>query len=155
MIARRAFCALLCLGALALAGCGGEGVGAAAGPTQMRVINLIPNAPSITVTPDSDPPLVSGLAFQDLTGYLNVNSGLREIKVSVDGGATNIIDTTTTLSNGLAFTFIVYGPVESVHSAILLDTTVLFPDGGTFDVRVTNVAIGSIGVDVYLTAPGV
>jgi hypothetical protein len=156
MIARRAFCALLCLSALALAGCdSGNGVGAAAGPTQLRVINLIPDAPSIIVMLDSDPPLVAGLAYQGLTTYININQGLHELKVSVDGGATNIIDTTFVFLNGVAYTFIVYGPVDSVHSAILLDTTTLFPDGGTFDVRATNLAIGSTGVDVYLTTPGV
>ena len=156
MIARRAFCVLLCLSALALGGCdSGNGVGAAAGPTQMRVINLIPDAPSIIVTLDSNTPLVSGLAFQGLTGYLVVDQGVHEVKVSVDGGVTNIIDTTITLANGVDYTFIAYGPVEAVHSALLLDTTVLFPDGGTFDVRITNVATGSIGVDVYLTDQGV
>jgi len=156
MIARRAFCALLCLIALALAGCdSGNGVGAAAGPTQMRVVNLIPNAPTIIVTLDSTQ-LVSGLAFQGLTNYLGIgDSGTREIKVSVDGGATNIIDTAFTFAPGVDYTFIAYGPVEAVHSAVLLDTTILFPDGGTFDIRATNVATGSTGVDVYLTPPGV
>jgi hypothetical protein len=156
MIARRAFCALLCLSALALGGCNsGNGVGAAAGPTQMRVVNLIPNAPTIIVTLDSSQ-LVAGLAFQGLTNYLGVgDSGTHEVKVSVDGGASNIIDTTFNFAPGVDYTFIVYGPVEAVNSKMLLDTTILFPDGGTFDIRVTNVATGSKGVDVYLTLPGV
>lgn len=155
MIARRDFCALLGLSALGLAGCGGEGVGAAATATQLRVINLIPNAQSIIVQLDADPPIVSGLAYQSLTGYINITQGLHEIKVSVDGGATNIIDTTFTFLSGTQFTFIAYGPVEAVHSSILLDTVILFPDGGTFAVRVNNVATGSLGLDVYLTPPGV
>jgi hypothetical protein len=155
MIARRDFCALLGLSALGLAGCGGEGVGAAAGPTQLRVINLIPNASSIILQLDADPPIVAGLAYQSQTGYLSITQGLHEIKVSVDGGVTNIIDTTFTFLNGTQYTFIAYGPVEAVHSSILLDTVILFPDGGTFAVRVNNVATGSVGVDVYLTPPGV
>lgn len=155
MIARRDFCALLGLSALGLGGCGGEGVGAAAPNPQMRVINLIPNSQTIIVQLDSDAPIVSGLAYQSLTGYINITQGQHEIKVSADGGATNIIDTNFTIASGAQYTFIAYGPVEAVHSQILLDTTLLLPDGGTFDVRVANVATGSAGVDVYLTPPGV
>lgn len=155
MIARRDFCALLGLSALGLAGCGGEGVGAAATATELRIINLIPNAQSIIVQLDADPPLVSGLAYQSLTGYINITQGLHEIKVSVDGGATNIIDTTFSFANGTQYTFIVFGPVEAVQSSILLDTVILFPDGGTFAVRVKSVATGSVGLDIYLTPPGV
>jgi hypothetical protein len=155
MITRRVFCALLiCLSALLLGSCNsGEGVGAAAGPTRLRVVNLIPNAASMQLTV-ADSTVVSGLPFQGLTEYMDVASGTNEFKVSVDGGATTLIDTFNTLAVGVDYTFIVYGPVEAVHSVVFLDTTTIFPDGGTFDLRVVNLATSSNFVDIYLTAPG-
>ena len=155
MITRRVFCALLiCLGALLLGSCNsGEGVGAAAGPTRLRVINLIPNAASMQLTV-ADSIFVSGLPFQGITEYMDVASGTNEFKVSVDGGATTLIDIPLTLALGVDYTFLVYGPVEAAHSSVFLDTTTIFPNGGTFDLRVINTAISSNSVDVYLTAPG-
>ncbi|HTR59326.1 MAG TPA: DUF4397 domain-containing protein [Casimicrobiaceae bacterium] len=156
MNARRAFCVLLvCLSTILLGSCDtGEGVGAAAGPTRLRVINLIPDAATMSLTLGSGAPLVSGLPYQGLTQYLDVDSGTLEFKVSVDGGATTLIDINNTLATGLDYTYIVYGPVEAVHSTLVLDTTTLFPDGGTFDLRLINVATNVTAVDIYLTGPG-
>jgi hypothetical protein len=155
MITRRVFCALfICLSALLLGSCNsGEGVGAAAGPTRLRVINLIPNAASMQLTVAGST-FVSGLPFQGLTEYMDVASGTNEFKVSVDGGATTLIDIPVTLAIGVDYTFLVYGPVEAVHSSVFLDTTTIFPDGGTFDLRVINVATSNNSVDIYLTPPG-
>ena len=118
MNVRRAVCVLLCLCAVAavLPGCNtGNGVGATAITTRVRVVNLIPNAAGITLTLDTDAPVVTGLGFQQLTQYLNVNPGLREFKVSVDGGATTLIATTQGLATGTDYTLIVFGAVEAAN----------------------------------------
>src|SRR5262249_11012831 len=141
MTARRDFCALLGLSALGLGGCDtGNGVGASANSTRMRVVNLIPNAPSMQLQLDDDPPLVDGLPFEGIVGYQNVNSGVRECKISVDGGASLLIDQSLGLLVGVDYTFIVFGPVEAAHTILVLDTTILFPDGGTIALRAINVA---------------
>jgi hypothetical protein len=158
MTARRDFCALLGLSALGLAGCdSGNGVGAAANSTRLRVLNLIPNAPAgVTLTiGDNTTPFVSNLPFESFIEYTDTDAGLFEFKVSVDGGATTLIDTTLTLLLGLDYTFIVYGPVEAALSYLLIDTTLLIPDGGTFALRVLNLSNTNAAVDIYLTAPGV
>lgn len=164
MNVRRALYVLLCLGAAMLVGCNsGNGVGALPINTTVRVINLIPNAPSITVTIDSSTPLISGLGFEQQTQYLDVTSGLHEFMVSAGGASSTIIDVTQTLANGQNYTFIVYGPLEAAKAlfeqdspiAILQDgVTVTIPKAGTFAVRVANVA-QSVGlIDIYLTAGG-
>ena len=157
---RRLLTVLVCLMGLALASCNsGNGVGATPNLTRVRVINLVPNAPSIQVSVDNDAPFVSGLQFQQLTQYLDVikgiNPGVHEFKVSADGGLTNVIDVHLTLGTAVDYTFVVYGPVETIAQALLLDTNTLIPNGGTFDVRVANVATGISAVDVYFTSPGV
>ena len=155
IISRRLLTVLVCLLGLALTSCNtGKGVGATANLTRVRVVNLVPNAAAISVQLDNDPPLASALAFEQLTQYMTIDSGVREFKVSADGGQTTIVDVTRTLSPSIDYTFIVAGPVESAGSEFVIDTTLLIPDGGTSDLRVINGATGIISVDVYLTPPG-
>lgn len=164
MNVRRAFYVLLCLGAAVLAGCNsGNGVGALPINTTVRVVNLIPNAPSITVTLDTTTPIVSGLAFEQQTLYVDVTSGSHEFTVSADGGNSTIVDVTQTLANGQNYTLLVFGPLESARAqfetdspiTILQDgTAVTIPNAGTFAIRLANVAQSVGGIDLYLTAPG-
>ena len=157
MNVRRAVCVLLCLCAVAVAlpGCNsGNGVGATAILTRVRVVNLIPNAAAITLTLDTDAPVVTGLGFQQLTQYLNVNPGTREFKVSVDGGATTLLGTTLGLASGTDYTFIVFGPVEAANTVLELDTKTPLPNGGNFSLRVIDLAAGVGGIDVYITPLG-
>lgn len=152
---RRALCVLLCLCAVALSGCNtGEGVGAQPIVTRVRVVNLIPNAASITLTLDTSAPVVTGLAFEQLTQYLGVDPGTREFKVSVDGGATTLLDVTLPLAAGTDYSFIVYGPVEAAGSQLTLDLKQPVPNGGTFSFRLIDVATGVGPIDIYLTPPG-
>jgi len=147
--------ALVCLAALPLASCNsGNGVGAVPLLTRIRVVNLVPNAPSIQVQLDTDTPFVAGMQFEQVTPYIEVDPGTRELKVSADGGQTNIIDVSVTLVKAVDYTLVIYGPVEAVAQSLIVDTSTLVPNGGTFDLRVLNVANGIAGIDVYLTPPG-
>ena len=140
---------------IALAGCdSGNGVGATPNATRLRIVNLVPNATFITVTLDNDSPVVTGLGFQQLTGYLQVTGGTREFKVSFDNNQTFIIDRSFIIVIGSDNTFVVSGPVEETAGSLLIDTQLLLPNGGTFDARALNTATGSILLDVYLTPPG-
>lgn len=160
----RALYVLLCSGAAILAGCNsGNGVGALPINTTVRIVNLIPNAPSITVSFDTTTTLISGLGFEQQTQYIDVTSGSHEFTVTAGGTNATLVDVTQTLTNGQNFTFIVYGPMDAANAtfetdspiAIMQDgTTVTMPDAGTFAVRVANVAQGVGPVDLYLTAPG-
>ena len=155
IISRRLLTLLVCLLGLALTSCNtGKGVGATANVTRVRVVNLVPNAPGITLQLDSDSPLVSNLPFEQITQYMAVDIGIREFKVSADGGQTNIIDVTRTLTAAQDYTFVVSGPIETASSEFIVDTTLLIPDGGTSDLRVINSATGIATVDLYLTPPG-
>ena len=154
IIPRRLLTVLVCLLGLALTSCNtGNGVGATPNLTRVRVVNLVPNAAAIDVRLDSTA-VVTGLQFEQTTQYVTVDAGTREFKVSADGGATNIINVSFNLAVAVDYTFVVYGPVEAINQKILIDTTSLIPNGGTFDIRVINVATGISSVDLYLTLPG-
>ena len=155
MIFRRVLCVLLCLCSVALVACdSGNGVGALPILTRVRVMNLIPNAPGITVTLDTDAPIVTNMGFQQVTQYLQVQPGTREFKVSVDGGATTLIDSTLPLATGVDYTFFAFGPVEAANSLLLLDVNLPTPNGGMFSFRSIDLASGVGPIDIYITPFG-
>jgi hypothetical protein len=151
MNSRRVLIILLCLLSLALVSCTSKNDGG--GDAKIRVVNVIPDAAAISLQLDNDPPLVNALAFQGLTQYLSAGRGSREFKVSANAGTTFAID--TTLSVGANnYSYIVYGPVASAQSVLVLESGLTTPNSGTFNFRVINVAAGIGAVDVYLTAAG-
>jgi hypothetical protein len=159
---RRVLYVLLCLGAAVLVGCNtGNGVGALPINTTVRVVNLVPNAPPITFSVDGTV-LVSGLAFEQQTFYLDTSEGQHQFTVT-DGTDSTLADVTEILTNGQAYTFVVFGSADSADFELLVDTPiaisqdgtiVTIPDGGTFAVRMANLAQGVGSLDLYLTAPG-
>ena len=151
MNSRRAVMFVLFLVSIVLAGCGSKGSGG--GNARIRVLNGIPDANSISLTLDTTQ-VVSGLAFEQTTQYTGVDSGSREFKVSANGGASNVIDTTINLS-GSDYTYVVYGPVSAAVGSLFVDSGFSKPNSGNFAVRFINAAAGVGNIDLYLTAPGV
>jgi hypothetical protein len=154
---RSALAIFHCLLALTLAACGHSGNGG--GNTNLRVVNAIPDVPSVSVTvgtPGGTNPqtVVSNLPFQGLTQYIGVQSGNQEFKVSANGGASNAIDTILGISSGANYTYVLYNPVASATGLLISDSSFATPASGTFGFRVINAATGVGLVDVYLTPPG-
>lgn len=164
MNVRRILYVLLCLAAATLSGCNsGNGVGAMPINTQVRVVNLIPNAPAITVVMDSTTTLVSGLGFEQQTLYLDVTSGTHDFVVTGGSSTSTLVNVMEDLANGQPYTLVVYGPMEAASSQFLTDGPISFvedglgvtiPNAGTFAIRLANVASGVGALDLYLTTPG-
>lgn len=152
MNSRRAFVFVLFLVSVALAGCGSKGGGG--GNARLRMLNAIPDANSVSLSFDTNPPVISGLAFEQVTQYTGIDTGSHEFKVSANGGASNVIDTTLNIGSA-DFTYIVYGPVSAATALFLQDTGFTQPNSGNFGVRFVNTAAGVGALDLYLTAPGV
>jgi hypothetical protein len=151
MNSRRVLTILLCLLSLALVSCSSKNGGG--GDAKIRVVNVIPDAAAISLQLDKDPPLVNALAFQGLTQYLSAGTGSREFKVSANSGTTFAIDTTLSIGAN-NYSYIVYGPVASAQSVLVVESGLTVPNSGTFNFRVINVAAGIGAVDVYLTPAG-
>jgi hypothetical protein len=150
MTIRRALYILAaCLFAVTVAGCGKSS--SSSGSAQIRFFNGLVDAGPINVSVGSKSP-VSGLPFEGQTLYQGVDSGNQEFKVGISGGTSTIIDTTLSISSS-NYTYVVYG-TSSAPTAQLLSDSITDPASGLFQIRVTNVAFGSSGVDVYITAPG-
>lgn len=147
--------ALPCLLALALGGCNtGNGVSNGSTHGVMRVINVVPNAGGpINVTFDGKS-FVSGLGFESMTQYQQIESGSREIQVSVAGSTTNAIDTTLTFLADTSYTYVAFGAVSAASGIIVNDSGTVDPGAGMFALRLVNGASNNAAVDVYVTAPG-
>jgi hypothetical protein len=96
---------------------------------------------------------VSGLNFEGVTQYRQIDSGTRAIQVSVAGGASNIISTALNFTGITNYTLIIYGPVEAATDAVISDATI-DPGAGNVNLRAINAATGVPAVDIYVTAPG-
>ncbi|HEY8622343.1 MAG TPA: DUF4397 domain-containing protein [Casimicrobiaceae bacterium] len=145
----------LVLAVVALTGCNsGKGVtDPAVQHAMLRIANLIPDAGGpLNVTLDGNT-FVSGLNFEGLTQYQQIDSGARMIQVSVAGGANSIISTTLNFTGTINYTLVTSGPVAAPTSFLVGDTTT-DPGAGNFNLRVINAATGVPAVDVYVTAPG-
>jgi len=151
MNSRRALTFVLFLITLALVGCSSK---SGSSNARIRVLNAIPDANSISLAFDTNAPVISGLAFEQVTQYTGVDSGSHEFKVSANGGQSNVIDTTLNIA-GNDYTYIVYGPVSAAVGGLFQDTGFTSPSSGNFGVRFINTAAGVGPLDLYLTVPGV
>jgi hypothetical protein len=145
----------LTLAVVALTGCNtGKGVvDPAVQFATLRIANLIPDASGpLNVTLDSNT-FVSGLNFEALTQYQQIDSGSRVIQLSVAGGANNIVTATLNFTGTVNYTLIAYGPVAEPTVVLSSDVTI-DPGAGLFNLRLINAATGVSAVDIYVTAPG-
>src|SRR5438045_470806 len=120
-------------------------------PVQVRVFNALVDGGPVTLTIGNQT-VANGLPFEGLTTYQNVDSGNQEVKITVGGGASTIVDTTTLLIDASKYTYLVYG-TSAAPTAQLVPDAAATPSSGEFLLIVPNAAFGSGGFDVYLTAP--
>ena len=149
------FLALSCVLAFAVAGCNtGKGVSNGSTHGTMRLINVIPNAAGPLNATFDNQPFATGLPFEGMTPYQPIDSGMREVRISVAGSSTNVIDLIPTFTADNAYTFVAFGAVASAAGLVLNDTLTVDPGAGMFALRVINGASNNAGVDVYVTSPG-
>jgi hypothetical protein len=146
----RALLAAFCLTALVLTGCSKSSSNSS--NAQMRVVNAFSQANALDVSVNAKP-VVSGLPFQSMAQYVDVDSGSQITIVSVTGASTALINTTYNLGSNTKYSYIVYGPQTAVAAQLLVDAF-NDPGDGFFSVRFVNAAAGPGALDLYLTAPG-
>ncbi len=147
--------AALAFGVL-LAGCNtGNGVVTVASTqSNLRVVNLIPNASGpIVTTLDDNSFLTPPIPFQSLSPYQIIEAGTHTLEAFVTGAPSNLIATTVVAIGEANYTYILFGPITNPVGRIV-DDTFLDSGAGSFNLRVINAAAGIGAVDVYLTAPG-
>lgn len=149
MNSNRALTVLLCTFAFALASCGHS----SSNNASLRIVNVIPDAPAVSVQLGTNPPLVTGLLFQQLTQYMSAPSGSQDFMVSANGGMSFAINETLSMGSG-SYTYVVYGPVVSATGLLINENNLPTVNSGEFNFRVINAAAGIGPVDLYLTPLG-
>jgi len=120
-------------------------------PVHIRVFNALVDGGQVTVS-IGNTTVASGLPFEGLTTYQEVEAGNQEIKVTVGSGST-IVDMTALFIDNAKYTYLIYG-TSAAPTALLLPDGAATPNGGEFTLIVPNAAFGSGGLDFYVTTPG-
>ncbi|WP_226021636.1 DUF4397 domain-containing protein [Halomicrobium salinisoli] len=124
----------------------------------VRVAHLSPDAPAVDVYvdahPDEDDPAVADLAFTDVTGYLELPVGEREVIITAAGDDEPLAPTPLTLALGeAAYTVAAIGKLEPDCGEPAFTVDVLVDDltpleAGTGRVRVYHAVPDAPAVDV-------
>lgn len=122
-------------------------------PAHLRFFNALVDGGPITATLGSET-IVAGLPFEGLTGYVNVNAGSQELKVIANGTST-ISDATTLFIDDSSYSYLIFGTSAAPVVRQVPDVVTATPASGQFVLRIINGAYSSIGVDAYVTTPGV
>jgi hypothetical protein len=123
-------------------------------PAHLRFVNALVDGGAITVNVVNNGTIVTGLPFEGITNYIDINAGNQEVQI-IANGASTIYDTTLLYVDDASYTFVVYGTSASPVVLLEADAITNTPGDGVFVLRAINAAYGNGGVDVYVTAPGV
>jgi hypothetical protein len=105
----------------------------AAGKTKVRVLHLSPDTPAVDVALAGGPVLVRGLAFRDVTPYLEVDAGSYSFEVRPAG--------TTTVALGIPNAQLGAGNIASVAAIGFLNETPALRAQAAIDARSAQPAI--------------
>ncbi len=154
--------AVACLSTL-LAACGGDSDSNNDNDNQVssyvRVLHASPDAPNVDVLVDGNA-VLTNVAFQQGSGYLQLDSGRRNVKVRVNGTDTIVLDENFSLGENGYYSVIAQGLVASaVDSETELELEVIDDtenrNNGVNDVTVVHAAPSAGNVNVFVTADGV
>lgn len=138
-----------------LAGCGDDDNPTAPGPAAARVnvVHASPDAPAVDLLVDGVAK-GTGLAFPNNTGYLDVTSGARNVRVNVSGTSTTVINADLTLTAGASYSVFATDSVASLSPLVLTDDLTA-PATGKAHVRFVHLSPNAPAVDVGVTGGGV
>jgi hypothetical protein len=137
-----------------LAGCNFKSAGfVISKPAHVRFFNALVDGGAINVTIGDQSP-VTGLPFEGLTTYQDITSGNQRVTITVGGGASTIVDTTTLFTDDAFSTYLIFGTSAGPSPVLISDVVPNTPGSGLFVLRAINAAFSSAGLDVYVTSPG-
>ncbi len=119
-----------------------------AGSAQIKAVHASPNAPAVDILVDGNV-VRSGLSFPANTGYAQVTSGTRNIKVRVSGTSTIAIDANVPFSENSFTTIFAVDSVSKI-STVVLNDNLASPAAGKAHVRFVHLSPNAPAVDIAL-----
>jgi hypothetical protein len=128
-------------------------------PAHLRIVNALGTTTPIDVIANGVT-LWSGLGFEAMTGYLDIENVTTNFQVKLSGVDQVIVQQTYNPAGDQNYTLVVYGTTTVPSLGVMADA-MQPPPSGKFALNVYNAApigngsaIGTISVDFYLTPPG-
>jgi hypothetical protein len=146
-----------------LTGSGSAEIPTSGTPASLRVFHASPDTPSVentavdvVVNDNFEQPLVPGLEFSQVAGYVSVAPDTYNVKVTPAGNSGVIpINADLTLAAGEAYDVLAVGTLATLEPLVLNDDP--RPVNSYAKVRIVHAAPAeaAASVDIYVTAPGV
>ncbi|MCH2040489.1 MAG: DUF4397 domain-containing protein [Saccharospirillaceae bacterium] len=139
--------------ALSLIGCGSDddNDNDTKASSYVRVLHASPDAPAVDVLVNGSAAL-TGVTFQQGSGYLKLNEGENTVALRVNGTSTIALEQTLTLDANGYYSVIAQNNVASLELEVLDDTA--RRDNDSIDVTVVHASPAAGTVDLYVTANG-
>ncbi|HRG68252.1 MAG TPA: DUF4397 domain-containing protein [Saprospiraceae bacterium] len=120
---------------------------------KVLVTHASPNAPGVDLLIDNSKQNSSALNFPNNTGYLNVESGTRNIKENVTGTSTTVIEANLTLAKDNSYSVFAVDSVSKISAVVLADDLTA-PAAGKAHVRFIHLSPNAPAVDVAVASSG-
>jgi hypothetical protein len=115
----------------------------------VNVVHASPDAPGVDLLVD-DAVAGTNLMFPNYTGYLEVNAGLRNIKVNVTGTDQTAIEANLDLMKNVYYSVFATGKVANI-APLVLEDNLATPADGKAHVRFIHLSPDAPAVDITLT----
>lgn len=117
----------------------------------VRVLHASPDAPAVDILVNGNAAL-TGVTFQQGSGYLKLNEGKNTVALRVNGTSTIALEQTLTLDANGYYSVIAQNNVASLELEVLNDTARRANNSN--DVTVVHASPAAGSVDLYVTASG-
>jgi hypothetical protein len=117
--------------------------------SSVKVIHASPDAPGVDLVVDGAV-AAANLEFPNNTGYLEVNSGTRNVIVNVAGTSNSVIAADLTVESGLAYSVFAVDSVSKISAVVLVDDLTP-PAANNAHVRFVHLSPNAPAVDITLT----
>ena len=123
--------------------------------SQVLIVHASPNTPGVDVFVDNGPAAVTNLQFPDNTGYVELQSGERNVKANVTGvGTTGApIDATLNLQPNTNYTVFAADVTANITPLVLVDDLTT-PADGFAHVRFVHLSPDAPAVDIAVSTDG-